>query len=266
MIGNDNDRWTLASAYENFMGRWSRELAPKFVDWLQVAADTHWLDVGCGTGALTDAICRLTDPASVVGCDPAKPFIDSARAQQSSGRASFVIAGTGSLPSRPGGFGQVTSCLSLNFFPELNGSVVEMRNRTAKGGAVSSCVWDYSGRMEFLRIFWDAASRIDPKAAKLDEGKRFPICREDALIELFRAADLRAVSCDPIEISTDFASFDEYWESFQGASGPAPSYVDALDDERRAALAQELEKALPRNPDGSIHLIARAWAVRGNAG
>jgi SAM-dependent methyltransferase len=260
------DKWAAGSAYEDFMGRWSRQLAPKFVDWLQSAPDTHWLDGGCGTGALTDAICKLADPASVVGCDPAQPFIEYARARRSSGCASFVVGGTGSLPGRSGGFAHVTSCLSLNFFPEPAESVVEMLNRTANRGTVSSCVWDYSGRMEFLRFFWDAASRIDTKAAKLDEGKRFPVCQADALIELFRDADLRSVSCDPIEISTDFASFDEYWESFLGGSGPAPSYVASLDEEQRTTLAKELEKDLPGDADGSIRLIARAWAVRGNAG
>jgi SAM-dependent methyltransferase len=260
------DKWAAGSAYEDFMGKWSRELAPKFVDWLQVPADSHWLDVGCGTGALTDAICRLANPASVVGCDPARPFIEYARAHQSSRRASFVICGTGSLPSGSGGFGSVTSCLALNFFPEPAGSMVEMRKRTANGGTVSSCVWDYLGRMEFLRIFWDTALRVDPKAAELDEGERFPICRADALVGLFRGSGLRSVSCDPIEISTDFASFDEYWKSFQGGSGPAPSYVASLEEEHRAALAQELEEALPGNSDGSISLVARAWAVRGTVG
>ena len=260
------DGWTAGSAYEDFMGRWSRELAPKFVGWLQIAADSHWLDVGCGTGAMTDAICKHANPASVIGCDPARPFIDYARDRQSGECASFVLAGFGSLPCRAGGFGSVTSCLALNFFPEPARSVVEMREITASGGTVSSSVWDYSGRMEFLRFFWDTASRINPNAAELDEGERFPICRADALTELFREAGLRAVRCDPIEMSTGFSSFDEYWGSFLGGSGPAPSYVASINDDHRKALVEELEKVLPIDPDGSIRLTARAWAVRGTAG
>jgi hypothetical protein len=157
----------------------------------------------------------------------------------------------------------VTSSLALNFFPDPVRSVEEMRNLTAGGGTVSSCVWDYSGRMEFLRCFWDAASRIDPNALSLDEGVRFPICRPSALTELFRKAGLHDIRCDPIEIATDFSSFDEYWRSFLGGSGPAPSYVASLEDQRRNVLSTELEKALPRDPDGSVHLVARAWAVRG---
>lgn len=258
-----SDKWTAGSDYEHFMGRWSRMLAARFVEWLRIADGTHWLDVGCGTGALTDAICGIANPATVVGCDPAQPFIEYAQAHQMSEQASFVVANTASLPRRPGGFGSVTSCLALNFFPQPAQSIVEMRDRTASGGTVSSCVWDYSGRMDFLRMFWDAVSKVDAKATELDEGRRFPICREDALAELFRNAGLGGVCCEAIEISTHFSSFSEYWESFQGGSGPAPSYVASLDEERRTALAEELKDVLPRKRDGSIRLVARAWSVRG---
>ena len=170
MSGNDSDRWDVGSAYEDFMGRWSRDLAPKYVEWLQMPPESHWLDVGCGTGALTDAICAQANPASVVGCDPAKPFIEYARAHPPSGCASFTIGGIGSLPSRPGGYNSVTSLLALNFFPDPVCSIVEMKDLTASNGTISACVWDYAGRMQFLRLFWEAASRIDPNAKELDEG------------------------------------------------------------------------------------------------
>jgi SAM-dependent methyltransferase len=263
------DRWAAGSTYEDFMGRWSRVLAPIFINWLQVPENSHWLDVGCGTGALTDAICSHANPASVIGCDPAKPLLDYAQRHQSSPRASFLLAGAGSLPSRPDGsdgsdgFDSVTSSFALNFLPEPLATVEEMRTITSSRGTVSACVWDYSGRMEFLRYFWDAAFRIDPKAIDLDEGVRFPICRREALAALFREAGLSASRCEAIEIDTDFSSFEEFWHSFQAGTGPAPSYVANLEDGRRAALAKELENALPKQSDGSIHLVARAWAVQG---
>lgn len=260
-----DNSWSSGLAYEDFMGRWSRKLAPKFVEWLQVPAGTHWLDVGCGTGALADAIHRFANPASVVGCDPARPFIEFARVRCSNDRTSFVLCGADSLPGRAGGFGSVTSAFALNFFPDPASSVEEMRDVAASGGTVSSCVWDYSGRMELLRCFWDSVSRIDPDATGLDEGNRFPICRPGPLTALFRNAGLRDVRCDPIEIPAEFSSFDEYWKPFLGGTGPAPSYVGSLDDRGRATLVQDLERSLPKRPDGSIRLIARAWAVRGRA-
>jgi SAM-dependent methyltransferase len=259
------DRWAAGSTYEDFMGRWSRQLAPRFVSWLRIPGGVHWLDVGCGTGALTNAICSHADPASVLGCDPAEPFIDYARNHSRDTRASFVVARAGGLPGRADGYGSVTSLLALNFFPDPEAAVREMRSLTAAHGVVSACVWDYAGGMEFLRCFWDAVAALDSAAGKLDEGERFPLCRPDALVHLFRAVGLGDVRCDPIEIPTEFAGFDDYWRPLLGGTGPAPSYVASLDVGRRATLARTLEHALPRRSDGKITLTARAWAVRGNA-
>ena len=247
------------------MGRWSRPLAHEFVSWLGIPPGTHWLDVGCGTGALTSAICSHADPASVLACDPAEPFVEYARGRSGDTRASFVIAGVGDLPRRADGYGSVTSLLALNFFPDTAAAVRDMRRRTATGGTVSACVWDYAGRMDLLRHFWDAAAAVDPTARKLDEGERFPLCRPDALTYSFRTGGLGDVRCEPIEIATELASFDDYWRSFLGGTGPAPSHVASLDDERRATLARRLEQTLPRRPGGQLALSARAWAVRGTA-
>ena len=120
--------------------------------------------------------------------------------------------------------------------------------------------------MEFLRLFWDTASVADPAARKLDEGERFPICQPDALLELFRQAGLRGLLCEAIDVPTEFSSFDDYWKPFLGGTGPAPSYVASLEPERREALAKRIERSLPRQADGTIGLIARAWAVRGSSG
>jgi len=259
------DRWAAGSTYEDFMGRWSRQLAPRLVSWLRIPGGVHWLDVGCGTGALTNAICSHANPASVLGCDPAEPFIEYARRHSQDVRASFVVAGAGGLPSRAGGYGSVTSLLALNFFPDAEAAVHEMRSLTSPRSAVSACVWDYGGRMEFLRYFWDTAAAVEPTARELDEGERFPLCRPDALADLFRAGGLGDIRCEPIEIPTAFASFDDYWRPLLGGTGPAPSYVASLDADRCTTLARKLEQALPRGPGGTIALTARAWAVRGTA-
>jgi len=260
-----SDAWTTGGTYEDFMGRWSRLLGPRFVSWLSVRPGANWLDVGCGTGALADAICAAANPASVVACDPSEAFIEYARRREVSPRVSFVVAGVGQLPTRPGGFDCVASLLALNFFPRPEAAVEEMRRITAVNGVVSACVWDYAGRMEFLRYFWDSARGVDPSAAELDEGRRFPISRPDALESLFRGGGLHDVACDSIEIPTRFSGFADFWRPFLGGTGPAASYVASLDPLRREALAARLERSLPREPDGTISLVARAWVVRGVA-
>jgi len=247
------------------MGRWSRLLAPRFVSWLSIRPNANWLDVGCGTGALAEAICAGANPASVVACDPSEPFIEYARRCGVGTPISFIVAGVGQLPMHPGGFDSVTSLLALNFFPKPEVAIKEMRRITAVNGVVSACVWDYAGRMEFLRCFWDSAAAVDPTAAELDEGRRFPICRPDALEPLFCEAGLADVVSDSIEISTRFPTFAEFWKPFRGGTGPAPSYVASLEPPQREALAARLERLLPREPDGAISLVARAWVVRGVA-
>jgi len=257
------DQWAAGSSYEDFMGRWSRRLATEFVSWLRIPGGVHWLDVGCGTGALADAVCSHADPASVVGCDPATPFIEYAREHSRDARQSFVIAGVGSLPRRPGGYGSVTSLLALNFLPDAEEAVHELRSVAAPRATVSACVWDYGDGMLFLRHFWDAAASQDPAASALGEGNRFPRCRRDALTALFRDSGLSDVRCEPIEILTGFVSFDDYWRPFLGGTGPAPSYVASLGADGRAILERKLKEKLRQGPDGTITLTARAWAVRG---
>lgn len=185
-----NDGWAAGAAYEEFMGRWSRLLARRFVSWLSMRPAAHWLDVGCGMGALADAICSAADPASVVGCDPSEAFVEYARRRQADPRVTFVVAGVGQLPTCPGGFDSVTSLLALNFFPKPEAAIDEMRRITAVNGLVSACVWDYAGGMELLMRFWDSVGAVDSGAAELDEGRRFPICRPDALGSLFREAGI----------------------------------------------------------------------------
>ncbi|HZR82915.1 MAG TPA: class I SAM-dependent methyltransferase [Candidatus Binatia bacterium] len=260
-----SDAWAAGAAYDDFMGRWSRLLAPRFVSWLGVRPGASWLDVGCGTGALSGAICAGADPASVVACDPSEPFVAYARRRRVDPRISFAVAGVGQLPTRPGGFDSVTSLLALNFFPDPGAAIGEMRRIASANGLVSACVWDYAGRMELLRCFWDSAAAVDGRASELDEGGRFAICRPDALASLFRDAGLADVVSDAIEIPTRFSTFAEYWTSFLGGTGPAPSYVASLDSAHREALAARLERSLRRDAAGAISLVARAWVVRGVA-
>jgi hypothetical protein len=133
---------------------------------------------------------------------------------------------------------------------------------TRDGGSIAAYVWDYAGKMELMRHFWDEAVKLDASAAKLDEGKRFPLCRPDALLQAFASAGLGQAEVTPIDIQTRFESFDEYWQPFLGGQGPAPAYAMSLDESRRARLRDRLRDRLPRNADGSIPLLARAWAVK----
>ncbi|MCO5298309.1 MAG: class I SAM-dependent methyltransferase [Fimbriimonadaceae bacterium] len=258
-----DDSWAAGQSYENFMGRWSRRLAREYVSWLGMPAGLDWLDVGCGTGALAEAVADLAAPASVVGCDPSGPFVHHAQESTRDSRLSFITAGVDDLPIHPDGFGCVASLLAMNFMPDSGDAVRRMASVAAPGATVSACVWDYGEGMLFLRHFWDAAAAQAPSAAVLDEGARFPICRPDVLVNLFRGGGLADVHCAPLEIQTEFRNFQDYWHPFLACTGPAPSYVASLSAGRRADLAREIEARLSPESDGKIVLDARAWAVRG---
>jgi SAM-dependent methyltransferase len=245
------------------MGRWSRLIAREFVTWLQPPAAAHWLEIGCGTGALTTAICGLGRPASVTACDPSAPLIEHARRLMNDPRTSFHVAGIESSPRLAGGFDLAVSGLVLNFVPDPDIAVASLRDRVRNGGVVAAYVWDYGEGMEFLRIFWDEAAALDRRGADLHEGRRFPLSRQSALAGLFSSAGLAGVDAAALEVATYFPTFDDYWLPLLRGTGPAPAYVASLDPDHRETLRERLMRHLPIRENGSIHLPARAWACRG---
>jgi SAM-dependent methyltransferase len=256
-----SDTWERGNPYEQYVGRWSRRLAPRFLAWLDLPAGRRWLDVGCGTGALCAAIVDRCAPASVTGVEPSAGFLATAT-EHLGDRARLLQGHAGDLPLDDGAVDVVVSGLVLNFVPDPRAALAEMARVTAAGGTIAAYVWDYAGKMELMRRFWDAAVELDPAAAALDEGVRFPLCDPLALGELYGAAGLRAPEVPAIDIPTPFASFDAYWQPFLGGQGPAPAYAMALDEEARTRLRERLRHSLPVQADGSIALTARAWAVR----
>ncbi len=255
--------WASGDSYEPYVGRWSRLVAAEFLRWLSVPPKSAWLDVGCGTGALSHTILNAAAPARVKGVDRSDGFVQYAREQVRDARAEFEVGDAQDLPVKGGEFDVAVSGLVLNFVPQPETMVSEMRRAVRNGGTVALYVWDYAGKMQFMRHFFNAASALDPAAFDLDEGRRFPICNPNALSDLFRQAGLKQVESRPIDIDTNFKSFDDFWSPFLGGQGPAPSYVMSLNEEKRARLRDKIRASLPFALDGSIPLVARAWAVRG---
>ncbi len=259
-----SDSWERGDPYEQYVGRWSRRVAPQFLSWLDIPAGRRWLDVGCGTGALCAAILDRCAPSSMTGVEPSEGFLAKA-GEQLAGRAQLRRGSAGDIPLENATVDVTVSGLVLNFAPDPRAGLAEMRRVTVPGGTIAAYVWDYAGKMELMRHFWNAAVALDPAAAKLDEGVRFPLCSQGALAELFASAGLRDVQTTAIDIPTPFENFDDYWRPFLGGQGPAPAYAMSLDESTRARLRDAIEARIALRPDGSIALIARAWAVRGTA-
>lgn len=259
------DAWSAARSYEHYMGRWSRAIAAKFLAWLDAPAGADWLEIGCGTGALTGAILARGAPRTILATDPSDDFLHHAEAALADPRVRFEQAAAGRLPVAEASADVVASALVLNFVPERDAALAEMRRVLRPGGRLAVYVWDYpGGGMGFIDAFWRTAARIDPRAAELDEARRFPFCTPAGLAALCDAAGFSAVEIAPIEIHTVFADLEAFWHPFTLGAGPAPGYCRSLGEVQRAALkaalAEDFGAARP------ISLPARAWAARARVG
>ena len=258
-----HDAWSAGASYEFYMGRWSREIARQFVGWLAEPSDLDWVDVGCGTGALSATILEHCSPRTVLGLDPAEGFVEHARATVGDPRARFEVGGADALPCADASAHVVTSALAYNFFPDRPVALAEMRRAATPGGTVAVYVWDYpGGGMAFISAFWKAAAALDAKAEALAEDRRFPFCTRDTLLAEVSAAGLVDTGVDGIEVPTLFEDFEAFWHPFTLGAGPAPGYCSSLAEDERLALKQRLAEDLGGNI-GPIELPARAWAIRG---
>lgn len=251
-----------SDGYERFMGRWSRRLAPLFVDFVGVSGGDVVLDVGCGTGALTVAAASIPD-VHAVGLDPSREFVDAAQRAGDGAGVRFEVGDASALPFPDEEFDRVMSLLVLNFVPDASAAVLEMTRVTRPDGVVAAAVWDYGDGMEMLRLFWDEAVALDPAAAERDE-RRVPLSLPGELSALWRRVGLRDVEEAPLTIDLAFASFDDFWQPFLCGQGPAGVYVTTLAESGRAQLRTRLRDRLAGAESGFM-LSARAWAVRGVA-
>jgi SAM-dependent methyltransferase len=258
-----HDAWQAGDSYEAYMGRWSRPVAARFLEWLGMPAGLDWLDVGCGTGALSSAIVNKCQPRSLVGIDASEGFVAKARHDVSDPRADFRVGDAQALALESGSRAVVVSALAVNFVPDKVRALQEMMRVAKRGGTVAFYVWDYpGGGVSFMRAFWQAAAALDAGASELTEDRRFPFCTPDGLTELARQAGFGPVECTAIESPAVFRDFDDYWHPFTLGAGPAPGYCASLRADARERLRRKLEEDLPRAHDGTIPMHTRAWAMR----
>ena len=249
--------FNAAAGYERYMGRWSRLLAPHYLAFAGVKNGERILDVGTGTGSLAGAVEAAFPEARVVGIDPSEAFV--AHATQGA-RGTFEVGNAQALRFEDASFDHGMSMLVLNFIPDHEKALAEMRRVTRPQGVVSACVWDYAEGMAMLRVFWDEVVALDPAMEPKDE-RHMKLCRQGQLGALWKKAGFADVQERAIVIDTAFDSFDDYWGPFLAGVGPGGAYVASLSEDRRKALEARLRQRLPGR--GAIALKARAWCVRG---
>lgn len=255
--------FSKSAEYERFMGRWSRLLAPAHIAFAGVKDGDRVLDIGTGTGALASTLEATMPSSEVVGIDPSSGFLAYAKKNAKSDRLRFEVGDAQELRYKNASFDKTMSQLVMNFIPDHNKAIGEMRRVTRPQGVVSACVWDYDAGMEMLRFFWDEVVALDPAMAPKDE-RNMKLSRKGQLGDLWRKAGLIDVQEKPLVITQAFASFDDYWGPFLKGVGPGGAYVVSLTNERRRNLEKRMRKRLLRNnAGGAFTLKARAWCVRG---
>jgi SAM-dependent methyltransferase len=258
--------FSAAVAYERFMGRWSRQLAPLFVTFAGVRDGEAVLEIGSGTGALSAAIGTAAPAARVVGIDPSAAYVEFARQRLTGKFFRFEIGDAQQLRFADRSFDRAVSLLVFNFIPDRHKALTEAIRVTRPGGTIAAAVWDYGDGMQMLRVFWDEAIALDPAVAARDE-RHMPLSRRGELAALWRQHGLHDVREEPLTITTRFESFDDYWLPFLDGQGPAGAYAAALPETGRERLRQRLRTRLLNGAaDGPVVLSARVWAVRGNVG
>lgn len=259
MQSNSNP-WAAAASYETYMGRWSRRLAPKFLAWVDAAPNRDWVEIGCGTGALTSFILADADPASIVAVDSSEGFIEHARGAITDPRVRFEIADAQELPLPAGSADIAASGLALNFVPDRHRALAEIRRVLRPAGRLGFYVWDYpGGGIGFIAAFWKAAAALGLGRVGPNEGQRFPFCTPDGLTALCREAVLQEIEVTAIELQAEFSDFDAFWQPFMLGAGPAPAFCIGLPEVDRMRLRAQLLHDLGSGP---ISLPARAWAVK----
>jgi ubiquinone/menaquinone biosynthesis C-methylase UbiE len=245
-------------AYDRFMGRYSRGLAPLVVDFAGIEPGMNVLDVGCGPGALSERLAERVGAEAVSAADPSEQFV-AACTERVPG-ADVRRAEAEELPWQHDWFDAALAQLVVNFMRDARAGVSEMRRVVQLGGVVCACTWDYGEGMQMLRAFWGAARTLDQDAP--DEGRTMRYLSTDELEELWREVGLDQVETDRLTVETGYSDFEDLWEPFTFGIGPAGSYCAALEPARREALRDRLFEELG-SPAGPFTLRATACAVRG---
>jgi SAM-dependent methyltransferase len=253
-----------ADAYERGIGRWSRRLAPAFLDFCGPVAG-RVLDIGCGTGILVESLLGHGSVTGVVGIDVSDPLLAQARADIADPRASFEHADAAALPCADRSFDHALSLLVVNFLADRPASLREARRVTRAGGTVAAAIWDFRGGFMYTRFAWDIAAALDPAAAaERDKLLQTRFLRPGSLEALWTEAGFVDVRGRSLAVDMTFSGFDDYWQPLLAAGQTFGRYFDALPAAAQSRTHDAVRAAfLVGDDDGPRSFAARAFAVSG---
>jgi ubiquinone/menaquinone biosynthesis C-methylase UbiE len=237
--------WDSDAAYDKFMGRFSSRLAPLFAEFAGVQPGDRVLDVGAGTGMLTQELVRRG--AVTAAIDPAPAFAATLRRRFPD---LDVREGPGErLPWEDASFDAALAQLVVAFMDDAPAGVAEM-SRVANG-RVAVCMWDLKEH-ELLASVMNVRRRMGEEDT---EPRRY---RTAAEIDELVGPGAESAALD---VEADYEDFEDYWTSLLGGAGPMGAWVASLDGERKETARAELIRELG-DPSGAFTLKARCWAAK----
>ena len=251
--------------YDNFMGRWSREVASQFLDWIDVGKDLNWLDVGCGAGMLAQSVIETRSPSGITGVDPLEDSIIAARQHSNNAGINFEIGDAQGLPFPDAQFDTVISGLMIKFVPDKPEAIREMKRVARAGGTIALYDWDMDSNMNTTRHFWSAVAEIVPERMKDRATDRTPMTEVESISSYFEQAGLKNVEQRTISFETRFRDLKDYWSPITNNAQNVGRFYDSLSEDQRSAVFERLKTTLPFADNGSISFESRAVAVKGIA-
>lgn len=254
-----------ASGYEQLMGRWSRRLAPLFVDFAGVADGDKVLDVGCGTGSLTFTLAGMAGLAEIAAIDYSPVFVEAASRRNSDPRIHISQADACELPFADGSFDRAFALLVLHFVPQAGKAVAEMRRVVRSGGTVAAAVWDHLGGMPGMRMTIDTVAALSEGGRQLRNHYNFqPMTQPDEMKRSFVEQGLQGVTGTELMIRMEYRDFDDYWAPIAAGEGPLGKFIATLDAAETQRTGRAVRDAYEAGrPDGPRSFVSVAWACRG---
>lgn len=250
-----------AEAYEQIMGRWSQRLAPLLLGFGGLSDGDRVLDVGCGTGSLTFAVPKAENVAGVTGIDMTPGFVAFATSRNTDPRIGFQQGDARALPFEDNSFDRAFSMLVLQFIPDGQRAVAEMKRVVRSGGTVTAAVWDDFSGMPHVRMIWDIAATLDP-AIKRHVFR--PMSKPNEMATVWAELGLVDVEQTSLLIRMEFESFDDYWLPFAKGEGPPGQLLLSLSEPDRSRLTEYVRQGyLSGAADGPRSFASVAWACRG---
>ncbi len=254
-----------AEGYDQYMGRWSKRLAPLFLEFAGAADGERIIDVGCGTGSLTFLIPDRANISTIEAIDYEEQFVEALRQRNTDLRITARRGDACALPFGENQFDRALSMLVLHFVPDARQAVAEMSRVVRPGGVVAATVWDTFGGMPSQRIFWDTIAAIEPSAidrrcAALVRPMTFP----SEMAGAFAGAGLQDVAEATLTIRMEFAEFDDYWLPLINGQGTLAAFLSTLPNDIPEQVKAGVRQAyLCGRPDGPRSFASVAWAVKG---